>query len=173
MGLFMEQIKVFQDVVSIRKSCKSTNHLDCNNNTCPLKAKGTLDITVCELVTSHILAKPECVEIVCSCPSEDDPLGIKDFFDYCQKGFIRPTARQMEHMQRQASRCKDCPANIRYPMQHAKLNITINPHLCTTLRSTVLTIRNAAGGRSCSLGLLKTKTTMEPKKKTRSRRLTK
>jgi len=147
----MGTVANFREVVNIRKSCVISNFQECNNCACPLKAKGTLGMSVCELVTSHIKAKPESVEVVCNCHFEEDPLGIKDFFEHCEKGYIRPTSRQMEFMKQQASKCKDCPANIRYTMRHPKLNIELSPHLCTTLKSTAHTIRNAASGNACCL----------------------
>ncbi|WP_238446359.1 hypothetical protein [Desulforamulus ruminis] len=96
-------------------------------------------------------AKPDSVEIVCNCPVEDDPLGIKDFFEHCERGYIRPTSHQLDFMKKQADKCKGCPANTRYTMRHSKLNIEISPHLCTTLKSTAETIRNAAAGNACCL----------------------
>ncbi|SHF21017.1 hypothetical protein [Desulforamulus putei] len=147
----MIQVNNFKEVVNIRKSCGEKDAASCQNSACPLQARGTLGITVCELVTSHINTKPDCVEIVCNCPVEDDPLGIKDFFEHCEKGYIRPTSRQLEFMKRQQEKCRNCPANTRYTMHHPKLNIEISPHLCTTLKSTAQTIRNAARGNSCCL----------------------
>lgn len=140
----------FREVVDIRKSC-SEEFKDCSNCSCPLKAKGTLGMSVCELVSSHISAEPESVDVICNCPFEEDPLGIKDFFEHCEKGYIRPTSRQLDFMKRQEDKCKNCPANIRYTMHHSKLNIEISPHLCTTLKSTAHTIKNAASGNSCCI----------------------
>ncbi len=146
----MIQVSTFREVVDIRKSCDKENN-SCDNCSCPLKAKGTLGMSVCELVTSHITTEPQSVEIIYNCPVEDDPLGIKDFFEHCDRGYIRPTSRQMDFMKSQQEKCKNCPANTRYTMHHAKLNIEISPHLCTTLKSTAQTIQNAAKGNSCCL----------------------
>ncbi|AEF93395.1 hypothetical protein Desca_0503 [Desulfotomaculum nigrificans CO-1-SRB] len=147
----MTLIRNFKEVVDIRKACGESDSNNCNNCSCPLKTKGTLGMTVCELVTSHIKAKPDSVEIVCNCPFEEDPLGIKDFFEHCAKGFIRPTDRQLQFMKQQQAKCQHCPANTRYKMRHPRLNIEISPHLCTTLKSTAYTIRSAAQGNSCCL----------------------
>lgn len=151
MEVIMIQVNNFKEVVTIRKSCGEKDYSSCKNYTCPLKAKGTLGLTVCELVTSHINTEPASVEIVCNCPVEDDPLGIKDFFEHCEKGYIRPTSRQLEFMKRQHEKCQNCPANTRYTMHHSKLNIEISPHLCTTLKATAQTIRDAAKGGACCL----------------------
>lgn len=147
----MIQVSNFREVVELRKSCGEKDITSCDNCSCPLKAKGTLGMSVCELVTSHINAEPRSVDIVCSCPVEDDPLGIKDFFEHCEKGYIRPTSRQLEFMKQQQEKCHSCPANTRYTLHHAKLNIEISPHLCTTLKSTAQTIQNAAKGGSCCI----------------------
>lgn len=146
----MIQVNNFREVVKLRKTCQQDS-VSCDNCTCPLKAKGTLGMTVCELVTSHINTEPKSVEIVLSCPVEDDPLGIKDFFEHCEKGYIRPTSRQLDFMKLQQDKCKSCPANTRYTMHHSKLNIEISPHLCTTLKSTAQTIQEAAKGGSCCI----------------------
>ncbi|WP_238473236.1 hypothetical protein [Desulforamulus profundi] len=130
----MIQVNNFKEVVTIRKSCGEKDYSSCKNYTCPLKAKGTLGLTVCELVTSHINTEPASVEIVCNCPVEDDPLGIKDFFEHCEKGYIRPTSRQLEFMKRQHEKCQNCPANTRYTMHHSKLNIEISPICAPPLR---------------------------------------
>ncbi|ABO51352.1 hypothetical protein Dred_2848 [Desulforamulus reducens MI-1] len=147
----MIQVNNFREVVELRKTCGNQDSHSCDNCSCPLKAKGILGMTVCELVTSHINTEPKSVEIVCNCSVEDDPLGIKDFFEHCEKGYIRPTSRQMDFMKRQHEKCTQCPANTRYTMHHDKLNIEISPHLCTTLKSTAQTIRDAAKGNSCCL----------------------
>ncbi|GAB6158413.1 hypothetical protein JCM39194_16130 [Desulfotomaculum varum] len=147
----MLQVNNFQEVVNIRKACQQEDVSACRNTACPLQAKGSLGLTVCQLVTSHLNSNPAAVDIVCHCPVEDDPLGIKDFFEHCEKGYIRPTSRQLEFMQQQQEKCRQCPANTRYTMYHPKLNIEISPHLCTTLKSTAQTIRNAARGNACCL----------------------
>lgn len=147
----MIRVSNFREVVDLRKTCGEKDFEACSNCTCPLKTKGTLGMSVCELVTSHMNAKPDSVEIVCNCPAEDDPLGIKDFFEHCERGYIRPTSRQLDFMKNQENKCKDCPANTRYTIHHSKFNIEISPHFCTTLKSTAETIRNAASGNACCL----------------------
>lgn len=140
----MIQVSNFREVLDIRKACGKKDIDNCEHCSCPLKTKGILGITVCELVSSHINTKPQSVEIVYNCSMQDDPFGIKDFYEHCERGYIRPTSRQMDFMKQRHEKCRNCPANTRYTIQHAKLNIEISSHLCTTLKAAAKTTEDAS-----------------------------
>lgn len=150
-------ISDFRDIIDIRRECQIA-YWGCENCHCPLQVKGVFRITVCDLISHYLSTQPRTVDIVYNCPIVEDPLGIKNFYEHVSRGYIRPTSEQIQNMKNLESRCINCSANTRIKMKHPNADLFIAPHLCTTIKSTILTIKNISSITSCSLSFNHSKT---------------